>query len=66
MANIAKNIDKNKLVYSDCGVAFDGKGEWNFGNDSAGNVVIFVLMETLVQQKKSLVLILVKQRQNFP
>ena len=39
--NIAKNSDKSKWVYSGYGVAFDGKGKWNFGNNSAGNVVIF-------------------------
>ena len=40
-ANIAKNNDKSKWVYSGYRTAFDGKGEWNFGNDSARNVVIF-------------------------
>ena len=28
-------------MYNDYGTAFDGKGERNFGNDSARNVVIF-------------------------
>ena len=28
-------------VSSDYGIAFDGKGEWNFGNDFARNVIIF-------------------------
>ena len=27
-------------MYSGCGTAFDGKGEWNFGNDSAKKVLI--------------------------
>ena len=71
--------------------AFDGKGEWNFGNDFARNATILgannsssshtdnqenkvlvlaegstsVLREALVHQRKSLVLTLVKQWQNF-
>ena len=40
-ANITKNNDKTKWVHSGYGVAFDGKGDWSFGNDSAGNFVIF-------------------------
>ena len=28
-------------VCSDYGIAFNGKGEWNFGNDFARNVIIF-------------------------
>ena len=39
--NMAKNSDKSRQMYNDYGTAFDGKGEWNFGNDSARNVVIF-------------------------
>ena len=39
MTNIVKNSDNEK--YSGYGIAFDGKGEWNFGNDFARNVVIF-------------------------
>ena len=39
--NIAKNSDKSQWVYSGLEIAFDAKGEWNFGNESAGNVVIF-------------------------
>ena len=38
---IVKNSDKSKYVYSGYGIALDGKGEWNFGNDSAGDVIIF-------------------------
>ena len=34
--NIAKNSDKSKWMYSGCGIAFDGKSEWNFGNNSGG------------------------------
>ena len=30
-----------KVVYSGYGIAFDGKGEWGFGNDLARNVIIF-------------------------
>ena len=32
---------KEKWVYNDYGIAFDGKGEWSFCNDFARNVVIF-------------------------
>ena len=28
-------------MYSSYGIAFDGKGEWSFGNDTAKNVIIF-------------------------
>ena len=38
--NIAKNVDKIKRVCSNYEIAFDGKGEFNFGSNSAGNVVI--------------------------
>ena len=40
-ANIVKNSDKSKYVYSDYGIAFDGAGSQSFGNDFARNVVIF-------------------------
>ena len=39
--NLVKNTDKEKYVYNGYGIAFDGKGEWSFGNDYAGNVIIF-------------------------
>ena len=39
--NIVKNNDKEKYVYSGYGIVFDGKGKWSFGNDYAGNVIIF-------------------------
>ena len=39
--NIVKNSDKSKCVYSGYEIAFDGKGEWNWGNDSARNVLSF-------------------------
>ena len=38
--NIVKNSDKRKYVYNGYGIAFDGKGEWSFGNSYARNVVI--------------------------
>ena len=89
--NIVKNSDKEKYVYRDYRIAFDGKGEWSFGNDYARNVIIFgsdnsslshadnlknnflVLGEgdtfringSFGAPEKSLVLILVKQTQNF-
>ena len=28
-------------MFSGCGAAFDGAGSWSFGDDSAGNLVIF-------------------------
>ena len=30
-------------MYSDYGIVFDGTGSWNFGNDFARNVVIFIV-----------------------
>ena len=39
--NIAKNSDKSKWVYGGYGIAFDGKVEWNFDNDSDRNALIF-------------------------
>ena len=30
-------------MYSGCGIAFDGAGEWSFNNGSARNVVIFAV-----------------------
>ena len=38
---MVKNNDKEKYLYSGYGIAFHGKGEWSFGNDSARNVIIF-------------------------
>ena len=40
-ANIVKNNDKEKWVWSGYGIAFDGISSWNFGNDFARNVIIF-------------------------
>ena len=40
-ANIVKNNDKEKWVWSGSGIAFDGISSWNFGNDFARNVIIF-------------------------
>ena len=34
---IVKNSGKEKHVYCSCGIAFDWKGEWNFGNHFASN-----------------------------
>ena len=58
--NITKNSDKDKWVYSGYGIAFDGWDKRGFGNGTAG------IMEALVHQRKNLVLILLKQIQNFP
>ena len=38
VTNIVKNSDKEKQVYSGCGVVFDGADSWNF---AWLNVVIF-------------------------
>ena len=38
---IVKNNNKEKWEYNGCGIAFDGKGEWSFGDDSARNVAVF-------------------------
>ena len=39
--SIAENNDKEKYVYSGYEIAFDGKGEWRFGNNSAKSVIMF-------------------------
>ena len=31
--NIVKNSNKEKYVYSGYRIAFNGKGDWSFGND---------------------------------
>ena len=41
--NIVKKSDKKKRVHSGYGIAFDGAGSWNFGNDFVRNVLIFVV-----------------------
>ena len=41
VTSIVKSSDREKYVYSGYGIAFVGKGEWSFGNDSAKNVIIF-------------------------
>ena len=73
--NIGKDNNKSKYLYSGYTIAFDGRGEWNFANDSARNVIVFAVDKSLsshtdnckniflVLGKRS-VLILVKQRQN--
>ena len=38
---IVTNNDEEKCAYSGYRKAFDGKGQWSFGNDSARNVIIF-------------------------
>ena len=88
--NVVKNTDKSKCVQR-LQIAFDGPGLWNFGNELAGNVIIFdfdnsssphtdnrknnflLLGEgptddvngSIDTENKSLVLILLKQRQDF-
>ena len=41
--NIVKNSDKEKYVYSGCGITFASGGSWSFDNDTARNVIIFVV-----------------------
>ena len=38
---MVRNSDKDKWVYSDYGIAFDGENWWSFGNGTARNVIIF-------------------------
>ena len=40
-ANIIKNSDKEKHVYSGYGTKFDSAGSWSFINGTATNVIIF-------------------------
>ena len=40
--DIIKNSDKETYLYSGYGIALNGKGEWNFGNDCARNVIFGV------------------------
>ena len=40
--NKGKDNDKSKYVYSSYGIAFDGRSEQIFGNDSARKVVVSV------------------------
>ena len=46
-ANITKNSDKCKYVYSCYGIVFDGLGYWSSGNDFARNVIIFGIANSL-------------------
>ena len=39
--NIVINSDKEKWVYGGYGIASDGAGSWNFGNEFIGNVISF-------------------------
>ena len=87
--SIVKNNYKEKYVYSGYGIAFEGKGEWSFGNDSAKKVIKFRVDNRLsshlkidflilgkgptfgvkgcfgASEKKKLILVLVRQKQNF-
>ena len=42
--NIVKNSDKEKYVYSRCGIIFDSAGSWSFDNDFARNAINFGLI----------------------
>ena len=88
--SIVQNSDKENRVYSGYGIAFDGKGEWSFDNDTGRNIAIFGVdnissshadnlknyflmlgegntfgINVNFGATTSLVLILVKQTQNF-
>ena len=78
---LLRNPIKNKFIYNGREIVFDGEASWSFCKDFARNVVTFVkwcnfqywkkdqmmgIMIAMVQQKKKLELVLVKQRQNFP
>ena len=41
MKILLKNSNKSKRVHTGYGIAFDGGGSWNFGNDFVKNIVIF-------------------------
>ena len=42
--NIVKNSDKTRWIYSAYGITFDREGWWSFGNGTARNVIILVLV----------------------
>ena len=42
----ARNTDKSKFTYNGWGIAFDGRGMWDFGNSFARNVLIFGIDNT--------------------
>ena len=39
--NIVKVSDTDEWVYSGHGIAFDGEDWWSFDNDTARNIIIF-------------------------
>ena len=69
--------DKEKYVYSRYGIKLDSASSWSFSNDFARNVMIFgdddihhlaltIARETALDHKRiSLILIVLKQTQNF-
>ena len=50
----SKNNDKEKYNYSGYRIAFDGKGEWRFGNDFAKNVITLGVDNSLSSHTDSL------------
>ena len=38
--SVVKNSDREKYVYTDCGITTDISGSWSFDNDNAKNVTI--------------------------
>ena len=51
--NKGKGNDKSKSVYSSYGIALDGKGELNLGNNSTRNVMIFGVDDILASHTDS-------------
>ena len=41
--NTIENSDKEKYVYSECGITFDSGHIWCFCNNFAGDVIIFAV-----------------------
>ena len=44
--SVVKNSDTEKYVYTSYGITFDITGSWSFNNDTARNVIIFVIDDT--------------------
>ena len=47
VTSIVKNSDKEKYVYSSYRITFDSAGFWSFDNDTARNVIIFGVWNSL-------------------
>ena len=59
--NIVKNSDKDKWLFICYGISFNGGDWWNFGNDTARNVILFGVDNSssfYVDNRKNIFLIL--------